>query len=86
LSGLGAVELSSFVGSLESTVTQLTGGIDELKVDLFEGGSANLGNQTLSQEDGSLLRSDTATLDDDEIFSDDTVVGETSQRSDILLG
>lgn len=85
MSGLGAVELSSFVGSLESTVTKLTGGIDELKVDLFEGSSANLGNQTLSQEDGSLLRSDTATLDDDEIFSDDTVVGETSQRSDVLF-
>lgn len=85
MSGLGAVELSSFVSSLESTVTKLTGGIDELKVDLFEGSSGNLGNQTLSQEDGSLLRSDTATLDEDEIFSDDTVVRETTQRSDVLL-
>lgn len=86
MSGLGAVELRSFFSGLESTVTQFTGSIDELEVDLFEGGSANLGNQTLSEEDGSLLRSDTATLDQDEIFSDDTVMGETTQRSDVLLG
>ena len=85
MSGLSAVELRSFVGSLESTVTKLRGGIDELKVDLFKGSSANLGNQTLSEEDGSLLRSDTATLDEDEIFSDDTVMRETTQRSDVLL-
>jgi len=67
-------------------VTQFTGGIDELEVDLFEGSSANLGNQTLSEDDGSLLGANTATLDQDEVFSDDTVVGETTQRSNILLG
>jgi len=66
-------------------VTQFTGGIDELEVDLFEGSSANLGNQTLSEDDGSLLGTNTATLDQDEVFSDDTVVGETTQRSNILL-
>jgi len=85
LSGLDTIELSSFVGGLESTVTDLTGGIDELKVDLFEGGSANLGNQTLSEDEDSLLGTNTATLDQDEVFSDDTVVGETTKGSDGLF-
>jgi len=86
LSGLGTEELASFFSSLESTVTHLGSGIDELKVDLFKSSSANLGNQTLSQDKGSLLGTDTATLDEDEIFSDDTVMGETTQRSDGLFG
>jgi len=67
-------------------VTDLTGGIDEFKVDLFKGGSANLRNQRLSQDEGSLLGTDTATLDEDEVLLDDTVVGEATQRSDGLFG
>jgi len=85
LSGLGTEELSSFFSSLESTVTHLGGGIDELKVDLFKSSSGDLGNQTLSKDEGSLLGTNTATLDDDEIFSDETVMGETTQRSDGLF-
>jgi len=84
-SGLSTIELRSFFSGLESTVSQFTGGIDELEVNLFKGGSANLGNQTLSQEDNSLLGSNTASLNQDEVFSDDTVVGETSQGGDVLL-
>jgi len=86
LGSLSTEELASFFDSLESTVTDLGSGIDELKVDLFKSSSGDLGNQTLSQDKGSLLGTDTATLDEDEIFSDDTVVGETTQRSNILLG
>jgi len=86
LGGLGTEELASFFSSLESTVTHLGGGIDELKVDLFKSSSANLGNQTLSQDKGSLLGTDTATLDEDEVLLDDTVVGEATQRSDGLFG
>lgn len=86
LGSLGTEELRSFFSSLESTVTHLGGGIDELKVDLFKSSSTNLGNQTLSQDEGSLLGTNTATLDEDEIFSDDTVVRETTQRSDGLFG
>jgi len=85
LSGLGTEELSSFFSSLESTVTHLGGGIDELKVDLFKSSSGDLGNQTLSKDEGSLLGTNTATLDDDEIFSDETVMGETTQGSDGLF-
>jgi len=86
LGGLGTEELASFFSSLESTVTHLGGGIDELKVDLFKGSSGDLGNQRLSQDEGSLLGTDAAALDDDEVFSDNTVVGETTQRSDGLFG
>jgi hypothetical protein len=86
LGSLGTEELSSFFSSLESTVTDLGGGIDELKVDLFKGSSGNLGNQRLSKDEGSLLGADAATLDEDEVFSDDTVMGETTQRSDGLFG
>jgi len=67
-------------------VTDLTGGIDELEVDLFKGGSADLRNQTFSEEKDSLLGADTATLDQDEIFFNNTVMWETTERSDGLLG
>jgi len=67
-------------------VTHLGGGIDELEVDLFKSSSGNLREQALSEDDGSLLGADAATLDEDEIFIDDTVVGETTQRSDVLFG
>jgi len=63
-------------------VTDLTGSIDELEVDLFEGGSANLRNQRFSEDKDSLLGTNTATLDQDEVFSDNTVVGETTKGSD----
>jgi len=86
LGSLSTEELASFFSSLESTVTHLGGGIDELKVDLFKGSSGDLGNQRLSQDEGSLLGTDAAALDDDEVFSDNTVVGETTQRSDGLFG
>jgi len=85
LSGLNTVEFSSFVGGLESTVTNLAGSIDELEVDLFKSSSANLRNQTLSEDEDSLLGADTATLDQDEVFSDNTVVGETTKGSDGLF-
>lgn len=66
-------------------MSDLGGGIDELKVDLFKGSSGNLWDQTLSQEDSSLLWTNAASLDQDEVFSDDTVVWETTQRSDGLF-
>jgi len=84
-SSLGAKEFSLFVSRLESTVTHLGGGIDELKVDLFEGSSGNLREQALSEDDGSLLGTNGATLDQDEVFIDNTVVGETTEGSDVLF-
>jgi len=84
-SSLGSEELASFFSGLEFTVTHLGGGIDEFKVDLFKSSSTNLGNQTLSQDEGSLLGTNTAALDDDEVLLDNTVMGETTQGSDGLF-
>jgi len=67
-------------------VTDLRGGIDELKVNLFKSSSGNLGNQTLSKDESSLLGTNAAALDDKEILLNNTVVGETTQRSDALFG
>lgn len=66
-------------------MTKLGGGIDELEVDLFEGSSGDLREQALSEDEGSLLGADTATLDQDEVFIDNTVVGETTEGSDVLF-
>ena len=50
---------------------------------MFPGGG---GDHTLSQQQESLLGTDGAALQDDEVLSHDTVVRETTQRSDVLLG
>jgi len=67
-------------------VTNLGGGIDELEVDLFKGSSGDLREQALSDDASSLLGADGATLNEDEVFVNDTVVGETTQGSDVLFG
>lgn len=74
-----------FVDGLESTVTNLTGGIDELQVDLFKSSSAGLRNQALSEDQRSLLGTDAASLDHDVVVVDDSVVGEASQWGDGLF-
>jgi len=87
--GLGCLsseELGFFVSGLESSVTELTGGIDELKGDFFEGDSLGLGEKTLSEDDHSSLGADNTALNHDEIVSDDTVVGESSHGGDVLIG
>jgi len=66
-------------------VTQFGGSIDELEVDFFGGGSGDLGHQGLSEHEDSLLGSDNTSLDHDEVISDDTIVGETTQRCDVLF-
>lgn len=66
-------------------MTHLGGSIDEFNVNLFQGSSGDLGDERLSQHDDSLLGTDDASLDHDEIVSDHTVVGETSHGSDVLF-
>lgn len=84
--GSSSVESILFVSGLESTVSDLTGGIDELEVDLFKSSSGGLGDETLSQDQRSLLGTNAASLDHDEIVVDDTVVGEATQGGDALFG
>lgn len=85
LGGEGSKELVLLLDGLVLTVTNLGGGIDELDVDLLEGGVSGGGEDGLSEDDGSLSGSDDASLDHHEVVVDDTVVGETSERSDVLL-
>jgi len=67
-------------------VSQLGRSIDELKVDFFVGGSGGLGQQTLSEHDDSLLGSDDASLNHDEVVVNNSVVGESSHGGDLLIG
>jgi len=66
-------------------MTHLGGSIDEFKVDLFQGTSRDLGHQGLSQHEDFLLGSNHTSLHHKEVISDHTIVGETSQRSDIFI-
>jgi len=66
-------------------VTELAAGINELKINDFQSVSVSLRKKGLSEDEWSLLWSDAATLDEEEIVLDDTVVWETSQRSDGLF-
>lgn len=67
-------------------MTELGRGIDELEVDLLQGGSGSRRSQRLSQDGDSLLGTGGATLEHDEGVLDETVVGEATHRVDGLLG
>lgn len=79
-------EESVLLGSgLETTVTQLGRSIDELEVNVLQVLSLGVDQHRFSEEKESLLGPDAASLDQDEVISDDTVVGESSQRGNVLL-
>lgn len=71
--------------SLETTVTELGRGIDELELNLLESGTLGVGDEGLADGDDTLLGTSNATLDHQEILVDNTVVGETTHGGDILL-
>jgi len=81
-----AVEATLLVGGLEATVTELRGGIDELESDLLEGRAVALGEQGLAESQHLTLGTDDAALDHDVLLVDDTVVRESTERGDGLLG
>lgn len=66
-------------------MTKLGRSIDELKSDGLEVLPGGGGEEGLSKENESLLGSDAAALDDDEVISNDTIVGEATQGGDVLL-
>ena len=80
----GSENLVLLSGGLETTVTNLGGGIDELDVDLFGLPRLDSGEDGFSKSDGSLSGSNATTLKDNEILVDLTVVGEATKRSDVL--
>lgn len=75
-----------FLDSLEPTVTNLGGGIDEFESDLFQILPLGVGNQRLSQNDSSLSDTHARTLDHEEIVLDLTVVGEATDGVDGFFG
>lgn len=66
-------------------MSELGRSIDELEVDGLQELARSGGKEGFSEENESLLGTDAAALDDDEVISDNTVVRETTQRSDVLL-
>lgn len=66
-------------------MAELGRSIDELKSDGLQEFAGSSGKERLSEENESLLGTNTAALDDNEVISDDTIVRETTQRSDVLL-
>jgi len=66
-------------------MSELGGGVDELKVDLLHGCSFGVGQQTLSQSENSFLRSNTTALKHDEVVVNFSVMREPTHGGDALL-
>jgi len=75
-------KLSFFFDGLESTVTELGGGIDGFQVDLFQILSFVVGQQWFSENDWSLSDTHAGSLDHDKVVLDFTVVWEASDWID----
>jgi len=84
LGGEGSEDLVLLSGGLETTVTVLRGRVDELDVDLFGLPGFDGREDALSECDGSLAGSHNTTLDKDEVLVDLTVMGEATERGDVL--
>jgi len=87
--GLGshwAHELALLLDGLESAVTVLGGGVDELEVEGLEVRTLGDRHHTLAKSHGALSGATHATLEHHEILVDLAVVRETTHRGDALLG
>lgn len=73
-------------GILESTVTEVGGGVDELEADLLGVGTRSVSSESLSEGDDSLNGTNARALDHDEVVLDNTVSNETTHGGDVLLG
>jgi hypothetical protein len=85
LGSKGTKPLVLLLEGLEATVTVLGRGIDELNLDVLGHPSAGSGEDGLAHNDGTLADAHDATLDEEVILVDLTVVGETTERGDVLL-
>lgn len=70
---------------LEATMSDLGGGIDELELNLLEGGTRDLGTEGLSEDNDPLSGSQDSSLEHNEVFVDITVVGKSSHGGDGFL-
>jgi hypothetical protein len=80
----GAKECSLLLLGLELSVSKFGRSIDELEFDLLQSGALGLGNESLSQGDGSLLDANDAALDHEPVLVDLTVMGESTNGGDGL--
>lgn len=84
----GTLEGNLLVSGLEDTVTELGRCVDELerRRGLLEGGTGGGWGERLSESDDTLLGTNDAALEQDEVVVDDTVVREATHWVDGLLG
>lgn len=73
------------LGGLESTVTELRGGVDPLQADLLGGTAGGLGVQGLAESHDTLLDTGNGALDHNEVVLDLTVVNETTKTVKMLV-
>jgi len=83
--GESSQELVLFLDRLETAMTILGRGVDELEIDGLQVAATSRGKDALAESDRSLARSSNATLEHDPVLVDNTVVRETTNRSDGLL-
>ena len=87
LSSLGSEwseDLVLLSGGLETTVTVLGGGVDEFDIELLGLPGLDGGEDGLSHGDSSLAGSHDATLDEEVVFVDLTVMRESTKRGNVL--
>lgn len=84
LGGEGSEDLVLLSGSLETTVTNLRGSVDKFDIDRLGLPGFDSREDALSESDRSLASAHDTTLDKDEVLVDLTVVGETTERGDVL--
>jgi len=86
LGGERTQELGLFFGRLESSVTKLGGGIDELEVDFFQVSSGGVLHHRLTKDQRSLLDTHDGALEHEPVLVYLTVVDESTHGCDTLFG
>jgi hypothetical protein len=81
----GSHELLLLGEGLESSVSVLGRGVDEFDIEFLGHPGLGGGEDGLSEDERSLASTNDSTLDEDEIFIDNTVVRESTDRGDVLL-
>lgn len=82
----GAHEAVLLVVGLEGTVTLLGGGVNEAEVDGLCGETLGLRSKGLAEGDHTLGDARNSAADHDEVLTDNAVVGESAEGSNLLLG
>jgi len=85
LGGKLSHEFILFGIGLESSVSVLGGGVDEFDVELLGHPGLDAREESLADNNRSLTGSHNATLDEEVVFVDNTVVGEATDGGDVLV-